>query len=54
MYSLPGMALDPGALPVKRDLAALFISSTVGESARPALITTFGRWAMASSLMEEG
>ena len=48
------MVSDPGALPVERDMTALLTSSTVGESARLGLITTCGRQAMASSLMEEG
>ena len=48
------MASDPGSLLVERDLTALLSSSTVGELARQALITTCGRWAMASSVMEEG
>ena len=54
VYSLPGMALDPGALPVERDLTAFPTSSTVGELVRLALITTCWRCAMVSSLMEEG
>ena len=33
IYSLPGMASDPGALPVERALTALLTSSTVGELA---------------------
>ena len=39
MYSLSGMALDCEALPVERNLIA-FLTSTVGELARLALITT--------------
>ena len=54
MYSSPGMALDPGALPVERGLTALLTSSTVEELASLALITTCGRWAMACAVMEEG
>ena len=54
IYSLPGMVLDSGALLVDRALTALLTSSTVRKSARLAVITTYGRWAMASLLLEEG
>ena len=53
-YSSSGMVSDPGTLLVERAFTALLTSSTAGESARLALITTCGGQDMASSLMEEG